>query len=247
MLTIVTVTKDDYNGLVNTVRSTGDLREYHNVKQIIIDSSTKDKDAIREFICRQKNVDYFWQKPSGISAAFNLGLDHVQTEWVWFLNSRDEISPDIDPEKILFILRKTSADAVIFAVELASSGVQLQHLPMWNMWPPTSSWIPHPATITRKKLYQNYGNFDESYKIAMDYEFWLRCFAHYVIVDTISIPIVKFDESGVSSVQSDLILHETRRAKKSFYCKSLRMWIFERLGLLKKRCVIILKSIGVTR
>jgi hypothetical protein len=35
-------------------------------------------------------------------------------------------------------------------------------------------YIAHPSTFIKKTVFDRHGLFDESFKIAMDYEFWLR-------------------------------------------------------------------------
>ena len=74
-LNIITITKDDPQGLLKTVNSTRFLREKFNIKQIIVDSSTNDvKIKIGNILTKGNNIEYHWQKPSGRSAAFNHGL-----------------------------------------------------------------------------------------------------------------------------------------------------------------------------
>jgi hypothetical protein len=242
LLDIITVTKDDPEGVAATILSTRKLRACVGVRQIIVDSSNAAVQIkVQELVSGEGNIEYIWQKPSGISAAFNLGLSLVQSEWVWFLNGKDEVHQGLDPGTILYILKATLADAVICEIELVPSLVRTKHPPMWSMWPPVSSWIPHPGTITRRTLYEKYGKFNESFMIAMDYEFWFRCFSEDVLVDMISIPIAKFDSNGASYTQISMVSREATRVLKMYFFKlfkiclgntirNLKVWI----GFLKK-------------
>ncbi len=234
LLNIITITKDDLGGVIRTIESSRKLRNYPGVKQIIIDSSTEEtRTAVKTFAESSDNVEYFWQEPSGISAAFNKGLSLAESEWVWFLNGGDEINNKLDPDNFLYILAKTSADAIIFQNEVAGSGKCSKHPPMWAMWPPFYAWIPHPSTLTRKGLYEKYGNFNETFEIAMDYDFWIRCFAKETIVDTISIPITKYDTTGVSSTQTSKVALEAVRAMKMHMYKIIKIWLRNGINIFK--------------
>lgn len=243
LLNIITVTKDDFNGIKATIKSTKLLRDYSCVKQIIVDSSSteKTKDKISLLVESNKNVEYNWQKATGIASAFNFGLNSVNAEWVWFLNGGDKVHNDIDHEKIIYLLKQSNADAIIFQLQHMNSGKIIEHPPMWAMWPPVTPWIPHPATITRNQLYKDFGNFDESFDIAMDYEFWIRCFSKRVVVDTLSIPLTQFDTNGLSNTQEDHVFREGRNIIKTYFWLLLKMWLYSGI-----RIVLTLKKFILT-
>jgi glycosyltransferase involved in cell wall biosynthesis len=41
-----------------------------------------------------------------------------------------------------------------------------------------ANFVPHPATFVRRSVFQRFGGFDTGYRLAMDYEFWLRIAPH---------------------------------------------------------------------
>ena len=226
LLNIITVTKDDFDGVSSTIKSTKKLRNCSGVRQIIIDSSSwMLKDKVNDLAGVNENIDYIWQKPAGIATAFNTGLSIVDAEWVWFLNGGDCMHSDGDPDKIIYLLKNSRADVIIFQNEISGIKNILKHPPMWAMWPPLYSWIPHPATFSRRNLYEQFGNFDESFEIAMDFEFWIRCFSKQVTVDTVSIPITIYDRFGISSTQSGKTSIEALRAIKKHFWVIIRLWI----------------------
>ena len=234
LLDIITVTKDDFEGVTSTIKSTRKLRSASGVRHIIIDSSDYGMAAkVKWLASSEQNVDYIWREPSGISAAFNLGLSLSKAEWVWFLNGGDEVHPDVETEKLLFLIKQSRSDAIIFEIELMQSSERLKHPRMWSMWPPVFAWIPHPATLTRRYLYEKYGNFNESLKIAMDYEFWIRCFSKDVTVDMISIPIVKFDTKGMSYSRTEQVSREAFSIIKSHLWKMIKIWLKNGLLIVK--------------
>ena len=234
ILNIITITKNDLEGLLSTIESTKKLRIKHNIHQIIVDSSTVEAQTkIKEFIINEHNISYVWQEPSGISSAFNLGLSLSKSEWIWFLNGGDQVHPEIDTAHFLYIIEQSKADAIIFDFELMPSGIKPSHPPLWLLWPPLSAWIPHLSTLTRRGLYDMYGKFNESYQIAMDFEFWLRCFSKHVLVDMLSIPIAKFDTNGRSYTNSTQTSQEAVSIIKKHLRNIFKIWFMNGVFIIK--------------
>lgn len=240
LLNIITITKDDFEGLKKTVESTEELRAHPDVAQIVIDSSEESiKIKNTEYLDNKSNIEYFWQEPRGRSAAFNYGLDQAGGKWIWFLNGGDETRPDLDSNLLLSLLNKNNAEAIIFQFEQIQSKFIPPHPELWALWPPLLSWIPHPSTVTRKELYHRYGNFDESLKNAMDFEIWMRFFSEKVIVDLISIPIARFDQTGVSY----RLIKTTRREARKIIVK----YLFKVLKRNLQSYIIIIKALIKSR
>lgn len=225
-LDIITVTKDDFEGIKRTIESTREIRSAGAIQFVVDGSSDGVRERVEELCTREDNIEYKWLEPGGISAAFNMGLGMSSADWVWCLNGGDRVHRSVKSEKLLYILRESRADALIFELERMQSGKRLRHPPMWDLWPPVFVWIPHPSTLVRRRLFERYGLFDESYKIAMDAELWLRLFSRDdVVVDMVSIPIALYDESGMSNVQVSETAKETRRAIKSHLWMIIRRWL----------------------
>jgi len=238
VLEIITITKDNHEGLVKTVNSTKELRENFDVEQVIIDSSKKEiQEKNKEFLNLQKRIKYYFQEPAGISAAFNYGITLSSKQWLWFLNGGDIVHPDLNLKAFNYIVNNCNADVIVFQVEYMQSGRVLEHPELWSLWPPILSWVPHPSTIIRKEMFEKFGFFDESLKIVMDYEFWIRCFSKKVIVNILSIPIAKFDETGLSKTSQKDIKAEVNRVLKRYVWLLKKRWFWQ-LRMLFKAFVI---------
>ncbi|MHB8276123.1 MAG: glycosyltransferase [Candidatus Humimicrobiaceae bacterium] len=238
LLNIITVTKDDFEGFSKTIQSTRELRKNFDVLQIIIDSSTSNvKQKIDEAISLEEKIIYKWQQPSGISNAFNLGLEISCGEWIWFLNGGDILIEELDIALFLNILSRSDADAIIFQTEYMQASKKLKNPPLWALWPPVLSWIPHPSTIVKREIYKKFNGFDKNLKLAMDYEFWIKCFSNNVIVDLISIPIVKFDQLGASMEQNRKTRAEVRNVIRRYFWIILKR-LFWQVRIILKSFVI---------
>ncbi len=225
LLDIISITKDDPEGIASTIASTRTLRSCKGVRQIIIDSSDADtQDTIKSLVSAEKNIEYLWQKPSGIAVAFNQGIARSAADWIWFLNGRDTTHLSLDAEFMLRILKASQAEAIIFELQYLQSGVRLKHPPLWSLWPPLW-WVPHPATIIRRDLFKQYGMFDNAFKISMDGELWIRFFSKEMTVDMISIPIAVYDQSGSSSIDIRGVKKEVAKIVVGNFGFLLRMWL----------------------
>lgn len=226
VLNIITITKDDFDGVCSTISSTRDLRECFNVQQIVIDSSSEPTATkIKEFISQEKNIRYLWYPTLGISPAFNKGLDSVDADWVWFLNGRDEVCTDLKPAMFLDILSSSFADVLIFELIYMQSRARYVHPPIWKLWPPVQFWVPHPATIIRTDMFKKYGRFSEKYRIAMDGELWFRFFSKGALVDMLSIPVSCYDEGGMSRTQAGQTAREGKQIIAENFFILVRLWL----------------------
>ena len=237
ILNIITITKDDLDGVAATISSTRMFRSLPGVRQIIVDSSADTVSArLRDLVSVEQNMEYIWQEPSGISAAFNLGIKAAtDAEWNWFLNGRDEVHPDLDASLLLQLLGLTQADVMIFQIEYMGSQLPPRRRPpLWALWPPLyPNWVPHPGTFIRSALFDQYGVFDPDYKIAMDGDLWIRLFNKDVSVDMLSIPIVLYDIKGISAVNHALTDREAKRIFRRYMGRFIRQWLSRGMHLFK--------------
>jgi glycosyltransferase involved in cell wall biosynthesis len=223
MLDIISITKDDIDGALTTIRSTRILREVHAVNQIIIDSSSEAISAeLRNSIVREKNIKYIWQEAKGISHAFNMGLRSSEAEWLWFLNGGDEVHPNLDHQLFISLLQLSTADAIIFELDFAD-GVS-KRPPMYSLWPPVANWIPHPATVLKRAALNKVDGFNTTYKIAMDGELWIRLFGKGARPDLISFPLAKFAPGGISESNSQTAM-EVQRLIRTHSGLLLKRWL----------------------
>ena len=225
-LDIITITKDDADGAVATLRSTARLRAGPGVRQIVVDSSAEpQREKLQEFAATQENVEYHWQEASGISRAFNHGLASSRADWVWFLNGRDEVHPRLDAQLLLGLVAATNAEALIGDIEYLQTGRRSSHPPLWKQWPPLY-WLPHPATIMKRELFERFGPFSDRFKIGMDGELWLRMFSNQVVVDMLSVPLVVYDETGLSSrARRGDTVREVDRMVMDHFAPLFRIWL----------------------
>lgn len=213
-LSIVTITKDDPAGLARTVASTARLRAA-GAEQWVVDGSAAD--TLAPEVSSAAGCTVVRAEPRGIAAALNVGVAAAAREWVWFLNGGDEVDPQLAVESLHRLLATTQADLVIAGTTYAGETQPRPPPPVDRRWPPVRSWIPHPSTLVRRRLFAQVGPFDERFTIAMDYEWWLRAAAAGIEPQVADVPLAVFAPGGLSQRPENLAT--IRREQHAALCR----------------------------
>lgn len=194
LLTIVTITRNDREGLLATLASAAPLRERADVEQIVIDGSDESHPSPE----MPPGVRLVRRPPRGVSDAFNAGLDEARGAWVWFLNGGDRAHPSLDPALLFGLLATTGSDVVVFNVEL-DDGAVFHRPPLSGLWPIVDNWVPHQGTLMRTALAREAGGFSRDFRVVADWDLWLRVLERHAKLDMVDVPIACFGEGGISS------------------------------------------------
>lgn len=199
-LTIVTVTKDDPIGLVRTLKSAEAWRANPGVEQVVVYAGAEPAVTPNDTLVVRA------QRSTGIAGAFNEGYALARGEWVWFVNGGDAIHESADPGWLLAHLRRTKADLVVGAVQF-DGDAEPRRLPgLRDQWPLIACWMPHQATMIRRELLVAAGGFHDRWRVAMDYDLWLRMIAAKTPVDVLSVVLARFATDGISEAPATVAL-----------------------------------------
>lgn len=181
LITVITVVFNGEKHLEQTILSVI-KQSYNNVEYIIIDGGSTDNtlDIIRRY---ENQIDYWIsEKDNGIYDAFNKGVLSATGEWVCFLGADDFFWNE-------FVLEKTAQQLIIIPsdIRIVYGQVMLLNYQDEAIYPIGKSWqqvkndfskfmsIPHPTMMHHYSLFEQYGYFDDSFRIVGDYyEFLLR-------------------------------------------------------------------------
>ena len=143
----------------------------------------------------------------------NKGIQTSRGEYIYFLNGGDRL---YDPNVLSDIFRDSPSEDILYGDMIFDYGMghirkrtqpdRLGYLRFVT----TSLW--QPATLIRRRLFEVFGEFDESLSICGDYDFFFR-----VVFDgrirTRHVPIVVsvFNTGGVSKSKASYLLHYAER------------------------------------
>lgn len=243
LLSVVTIVKNDLEGLRLTFENVQSLKT-SEVEHVVVDGNSQD--GSRAFLSDHDEQIEQWisEEDSGISNAFNKGLRMARGEWVLFLNAQDQLNPR-SFQKLLKTLRQSESDIVyanMETVEDPSYTIHADHTLLDN-----EMSLNHPATFVRRKAAMEIGGFDESYKIAMDYQLLMRLKKSKAKFEHLSLPVSVMDLNGVSQVNWKRGYQEVLRTKRELFGNRMGDQLFYYRQCFTFLLQRFLKRIGLNR
>jgi glycosyltransferase involved in cell wall biosynthesis len=211
LVTIITAVYNAADCISFCIQSVLD-QDYPNIEHIIIDARSSDGtlEIVRSF---EDRLTYWVSEPdAGIFDAWNKGFYLARGEWIAFLGADDRYLPHA--VTTYMNLAQANPDALFL-----SSRAKLDHPSGWApvfggpwQWPRFSQAMTtvHVGTMHHRKLFDLYGRFDTSYKIAGDYHFMLRAKDKFRSAFTPEVTVIQ--RAGGES-DSTAGLYEAKRAK----------------------------------
>jgi glycosyltransferase involved in cell wall biosynthesis len=172
-----------FNGSATLERSLKSIysQSHANVELIVMDGGSKD-DSVNIIRNNSTQITY-WESTSdrGIYHAWNKALFHAKGEWICFLGSDDYFWRNDVLEKIipaLLFAEKSDIRLVYGRVAFINKKGEVQNT-FGMPWEKAKSILshkmpPHPGLLHHAHIFRDHGRFDETYRIAGDYELLLR-------------------------------------------------------------------------
>lgn len=239
LISVVTIV---YNGVAHLEETILSVlhQPYKNVEYIVIDGGSTDGSVA--LLKRYEDAIDYWvsEADHGIADAFNKGLSLCHGEWIGLLNADDYYT-----EQTLQVIATENRGGVICGRLKFLEGEQSFETKSVPKLLPRMMSVNHPTTFVRSRVYDQYGPFDTTFSLAMDYELLLRLFLHNIEFIAKDETLAVMRMGGVSDRQYRDSLWEVYRAKRkhglslpsSFatflgqYSRSLTTSLFNKAGL----------------
>ena len=177
-ITVVTIVKNGMPYFLETIKSVQG-QTYQNIEYIVIDGKSTDG-TINCIKSNQSKIDYFvTESDNGIADAFNKGLAMASGDYIMFLNADDKLASENSIKLLSDEILKNKQPTFVYGdcgvldretgclIYKASIDFDLKNIIKGGM-------PPHPSMIVNKSYFHKYGNFDPNFKIAMDFEWFIR-------------------------------------------------------------------------
>lgn len=219
-ITVITAclnAEETLQAAIESVRSQGEsLHEY-----VVIDGGSTD--GTLELIQAAEpglagRLKWISEPDSGIYDALNKGLDLSTGDFVLVLGADDVLLDGALARIAAAIERSPGADLVYGDAYIAAPGgaTTLQRAlesPRMVAGLPRTLPVCHQACAFSARAFDRLGHFDTSFRIAADYEFYLRFNAAQLASVRIPEPLVTYSLAGVSSRMARATADEYRRAR----------------------------------
>jgi glycosyltransferase involved in cell wall biosynthesis len=151
-------------------------QDYPNIEHIVLDGGSTDGtlDVLEQYSDR---IALWRSEPDkGIYDAWNKALLEARGEWICFLGSDDEFLPGAITAYMAQVAQNPKAEYLCSEAKFrAASGKERVIGRPWKWHEFLRRMdICHVGSMHKRTLFQQFGEFDSSYRIAGDYEFLLR-------------------------------------------------------------------------
>jgi glycosyltransferase involved in cell wall biosynthesis len=246
-LSIITINLNNKPGLEKTFESIF-AQTRKNFELIVVDGGSTDgsRAVIRKYTHRI--TKWVSEKDSGIYNAMNKGIAMASGQYCLFLNSGDLLYDLKSLDRILANNPESDifyGDVIVETPGITSYKKKNQHNPTSFFL--FSDMICHQVMFIKKSLFENYGFYDETFKIAADYEFLLRAvLKHQSSICYYPVTIARFSSDGISNgIISGKILKNERRTAQKIYFSRFRYAIYLFLNFIKKSANKLFKCIEI--
>jgi glycosyltransferase involved in cell wall biosynthesis len=231
-ISVITVCFNAADFIEQTIQSVLS-QSYPLVEYIVIDGGSTD--GTMEIILRyESRLAYWHSRPDhGVAHAFNLGLAQAQGDWILYLNADDLLLESTMIEQMAsHLVRYQGADVVFGQMISLTREKHPKPVPFCKIGGHPWRWqefrrmnmIPHQAAFTHRRFFDRVGGFDETYRMTMDYEHFLRAGAG-LKAQFVPIPLVGMRVGGICVKDIVLTLGEFKRAQ--IKNRALPRWIAE--------------------
>lgn len=194
MISVVTITFNNYSELMDTVES---LKDQSEIQHVVINGG-KSEETLK--FLKNYSGKSLSEKDFGISDAFNKGLRESDGDAVVYLNSGDKlIDPHYYREAASLLEKDPTIDFVHAEIHFLDTIAGKLLLKPGDKLP--SMPFLHPTLIVRKSIFEKIGGFDLNWRSGMDLDFVYRLLKNGSRGHYISRPVVEMDGRGISSAK----------------------------------------------
>lgn len=195
LISIITVV---YNGAASIEQTILSVigQTYRPIEFILIDGGSSDGTV--EIIRRHRQAINYWvsEPDQGIADAMNKGLSRATGDYVLFIHADDFLSESTSLEKAAEFL--DGQDIVLFDIFYGHSRKRLSPRG-FNFWMNFKTGVYHQGTLCKRDVFERIGGFDTGFKIAMDFDFFLRAYRYGLHAHSHPLAITVMGDTGVSA------------------------------------------------
>ena len=220
-ISVITATWNSAGTLCDTMESVLS-QTYPDIEHIIVDGGSTDETMrlVREYEPRYGGrLRYVSEPDKGIYDAMNKGIGMATGEVIGILNSDDFYTSPDTVETLAGELERNHVDAVYGDIHYVDDKdldkcVRYYSSAGFRRWKMLLGFMPaHPSFYCRKEVYERFGLFSTSYKVAADFENLLRLIyvgkisVKYIPKDCVTMRTGGASTSGLASHRQILADH----------------------------------------
>lgn len=202
LISVITIARNEEKTIEQTLKSVA-CQTFGDFEYIIIDGASTDNTvSIARRYCPPV-TRIISEKDTGIANAMNKGINLSSGEIIIHLNAGDEFTESNVLEKAASSYCALKWSWAVGSANIMDSVTRkvCQEVKIKGFDYEVLQWMntaPHQSVFVTKNIFEDYGLFDETFKIAMDYEFWLRI-GRFVKPHILPFIVSNMQAGGISS------------------------------------------------
>jgi len=233
-ISIITVCFNNEKTILDTLNSVLN-QTYKKIEHIIVDGESKDKTKtiLKKYPFKNKKI--FTLKKSGVYNAINYGVKKATGDIIHILHADDIFQSHNTVSDVIKIIKKRNekiflSDVVFFKDNNYSSISRFYSAKNFTYNKINYGIMPpHPGLFVKKEVYKKF-LYNETYKIAGDFDFFLRTLLinkiNFFYLNLIS---VRMRLGGISSKNIGAYITSTLEILKSFKSNNIKSNLFHAL------------------
>ena len=219
LFSIITVCRNESGKIRATCESVCG-QSFRDFEWIVVDGASTDGtlDILRDY--RDSIAVLVSEPDKGIYDAMNKGIARASGEYLVFMNGGDRFA---DNEVLKMVADAPRKDILYGDLVFSRPAGGLEEKRFPDALPKNyllKNMMPHQASFIKRELFAQHGVYDPSYRIAGDYDLFVRLL-HVAKVSSYHVPkaLAYFEEDGISSDPKHRALRkaENHRVRKRYF------------------------------
>ena len=225
-ISVVVAVFNGQNTLQQCIDSIVEQR-YANIEIIVIDGGSTD--ATTSILKTNDSLLAYWvsEPDRGIYHAWNKALQKATGDWICFLGADDFFwAPSVLASMAIQLIQAPPDVQLVHGQVMLLSAEGESIYPVGRAWPDVGKQlrkmmcVPHPGAMHRRNFFDKHGEFDETFRIAGDYEMLLRGFSDdgtqaVFIPDLVTVGM-RYGGLSSNPANSLAAMKESRKAQKKY-------------------------------
>jgi len=227
-VSIITVCFNSADTIEDTIKSVLS-QDYKDIEYIVVDGGSMDGTLGVMSKYNDRITKVISEPDEGIYDAMNKGIKAAKGDIIAFLNADDFYSNGKVVTEIANFIKTSSLDATYGDLVYVNKKSPEKIVRYWRTGEYTNNafmkgWvIPHPTFFCKKEIFKKYGGFNVDFKIAADFELFIRFIERYNIKTGYLPKVIVKMRSGGKANRLKGIIRGNIEIMKSFRLNNIRL------------------------
>lgn len=199
--TVITINFNTGTSVSRTIESI--LAQDAKFQWLVIDAKSTDGSLESLKSALRSNDELISEPDKGIADAMNKGIRRSSGDAILFMNAGDSFAEPTSLSRLLSGWDRTKhawayGDAWIHTADGHPLYLRRESDTRFRTLLGRRCGVQHAGAVVERSLFDRLGPFDTTYRLAFDYEFWVRCFAAGHPPQHVAVPVSRFYLGGAS-------------------------------------------------